>query len=152
MPPDDNPLLLRLPPSALTRRVRQRSLRSFLAELSEKLVRGGEVACLITTDREMRSLNRQFRGKDSSTDVLSFPAAQGAGLVGEIAISAERAAAQAAEYGHSFDEELRILMLHGVLHLSGLDHESDSGEMRRKEIRWRKKLGLPSGLIERNGE
>ena len=60
-----------------------------------------------------------------------------------------RARAQASEYGHSIEDELRILMLHGVLHLKGMDHESDSGEMARAERRWRKKLGLPGGLIER---
>jgi len=68
---------------------------------------------------------------------------------GEIAISLDRAAAQAAEHGHSIDEEVRILMLHGALHLTGMDHETDAGEMARAETRWRKRLGLPCGLIER---
>ena len=73
----------------------------------------------------------------------------GRGSIGEIAISIDRAAAQAKECGHSLADELRILMLHGALHLAGMDHESDSGEMARAEGRWRKKLGLPDGLIER---
>ena len=90
----------------------------------------------------MRRLNRQFRGKNYATDVLSFPP-------DEMAISLDRAAAQAKELGHSLDAELRILMLHGALHLCGMDHENDSGEMRRAETRWRKRLGLPAGLIER---
>jgi len=68
---------------------------------------------------------------------------------GEIAISLDRAAAQAAEFGHSIEEELRILILHGLLHLAGMDHESDAGEMARAEARWRKRLQLPPGLVER---
>ena len=103
---------------------------------------GRVVTCLITGDSELRRLNRRFRGKNYATDVLSFPP-------DEMAISLDRAAAQAKELGHSVDEELRILMLHGVLHLCGMDHEVDSGEMRRAEMRWRKRLGLPAGLIER---
>lgn len=70
-------------------------------------------------------------------------------LLGEIAISVQRAAEQAAEFGHGLDDEVRILMLHGVLHLMGMDHETDRGRMRRAETAWRRKLGLPAGLIER---
>ncbi len=66
-----------------------------------------------------------------------------------MAISAARARAQAAQFGHSLDCEIRILMLHGLLHLMGMDHETDRGRMRRAESRWRQKLGLPAGLIER---
>jgi probable rRNA maturation factor len=73
------------------------------------------------------------------------------GLLGELAISLDRARAQAAEHGHSLDDELRILMLHGALHLAGFDHEHDHGEMARAESRWRKRLGLPNGLIQRTG-
>jgi probable rRNA maturation factor len=103
------------------------------------------VTCLITTDRELRALNRKFRGKDYATDVLSFPSREG----GEIAISLDRAAAQADEHGHSLETEVRILILHGLLHLAGMDHGTDHGEMASAEARWRKRLGLPSGLIER---
>ena len=121
-------------------------MRDFLMELVKRLARGRTstcpVTCLITTDAELRRLNRQFRGKNYATDVLSFPP-------DEMAISLDRAAAQAKELGHSLDDELRILMLHGVLHLCGLDHETDSGRMRRAETRWRKRFGLPVGLIER---
>jgi len=115
------------------------------------VARGRGVVCLITDDRELRRLNRRFLGKNRATDVLSFPAADGVNGLGEIAISIERAGEQAAERGHSLADELRILMLHGVLHLAGFDHENDSGEMARTETRWRKRLGLPAGLIERSG-
>src|SRR5215471_11670440 len=124
-----------------SRRVRRRPLRAFWAGLTRRIGTGS--TCLIATDRRLRALNRRFRGKDYATDVLSFPP-------GDIAISLDRAAAQAAEYGHPVEQELRILMLHGVLHLAGMDHETDSGEMSRAEIRWRKKLGLPHSLVERS--
>jgi probable rRNA maturation factor len=138
MSPDDPHLLFRHP----SRRVRRTPLRDFLADMAKRLARNQPVTCLITTDGELRRLNRQFRGKNYATDVLSFPP-------DEMAISLDRAAAQAKELGHSLDAELRILMLHGLLHLRGMDHENDSGEMRRAETRWRKRLGLPAGLIER---
>jgi probable rRNA maturation factor len=155
MPTDDGPLL---GPLLILGRVPSRSvpsgaLREFLGEITRRLARGRGVVCLIANDRELRRLNRQFLGKDYATDVLSFPAgdglADGGGSLGEIAISVDRAAAQAKEYGHSLADELRILMLHGVLHLAGFDHEKDSGEMRDTETRWRKRFGLPLGLIER---
>jgi len=138
MSPDDPHLLFR----HSSRRVRRTPLRDFLTDLSKRLRKGSPVTCLITTDTELRRLNKQFRGKNYATDVLSFPP-------DDIAISLDRAAAQSRELGHSLDAELRILMLHGLLHLCGMDHENDAGQMRRAEIRWRKKLGLPSGLIER---
>ena len=71
--------------------------------------------------------------------------------MGEMAISVERAAEQAREHGHSVEEEIGLLMLHGLLHLMGMDHHKDHGKMRRAENRWRKKLGLPMGLVERAG-
>jgi probable rRNA maturation factor len=138
MSPDDPHLLFR----HSSRRVRRTPLRDFLRTLETRVARGRTFTCLITTDAELKRLNRRFRKKNYATDVLSFPP-------DELAISLDRASAQAKELGHSLDEELRILMLHGVLHLCGMDHETDSGEMRRTETRWRKKLGLPSGLIER---
>src|SRR5579871_4168846 len=137
MSPDDIPLLFR----HSSRGLRSGELRQYL----RRIARGRQVSCLITGDRELRRLNRRFRGADYATDVLSFPNENG----GEIAISLDRAKAQAAEHGHSVFDEIRILMLHGVLHLSGLDHEKDSGEMARAERRWRRRLGLPAGLIER---
>ena len=138
MSPDDPHLLFR----HSSRRVRRTPLRVFLTELVKRVAKGRAITCLITTDAELRRMNRHFLGKNYATDVLSFPP-------DEMAISLDRAAEQARELGHSLDEELRILMLHGVLHLRGMDHETDSGQMRRAEMRWRKKFGLPAGLIER---
>lgn len=151
MPLDDNPLIIR----QLSRRVPRKAMSEFLAELRKRIARGRSMVCLITNDRELRSLNRRFRGKNSATDVLSFPSAAVSTEdgIGEIAISIDRAAAQAAEHGHSLANELRVLMLHGALHLAGFDHETDLGEMSRAESRWRKRFGLPDGLIERaNGK
>jgi probable rRNA maturation factor len=93
-------------------------------------------------------LNKQFRGEDCATDVLSFAGADPASL-GDIAISLQRARAQAGEFGHSVEQEVSILMLHGVLHLMGMDHQAGDGRMARAEKRWRVRLGLAHGLIER---
>ena len=132
------------------------SLQTFAEVLRKRVARQRDFHCLITNDTELQSLNAQFRGKDYATDVLSFPSGERAegpsadeGFLGDIAISLQRARAQAREWRHSVEEEIRILMLHGVLHLLGMDHESDAGEMKRTEMRWRKKLGLPASLIER---
>ncbi|MBM3724769.1 MAG: rRNA maturation RNase YbeY [Acidobacteria bacterium] len=132
---------------------RRSSLRSgrpareaFARELSNKVAGGGEFLCLLTDDRELRRLNRRFRGKDEPTDVLSFPEP---GSLGEIAISVGRARQQAAAFGHDVETEIRILILHGLLHLLGYDHENDRGRMARAEARWRAAFHLPSGLIER---
>jgi probable rRNA maturation factor len=125
-----------------------KSLESFAELLRARVARGREFHCRITGDADLRRWNAQFRGKESTTDVLSFPSDDPASL-GDIAISAQRARAQASECGHGIEQEIRILMLHGVLHLMGMDHESDSGQMRRAEARWRRELGLPPGLIER---
>jgi probable rRNA maturation factor len=145
MPAGDATLLFQHP----VRRVRRRDLRQFLSELTTKLGGGRAVTCLISTDAKLRALNRGFRGQNHATDVLAFPAGPGQSGLGEIAISLDRAAEQAVARGHRLEEELRILMLHGILHLSGMDHETDGGRMARAEQRWRKRLGLPAGLIER---
>ena len=93
------------------------------------------------SDKRIRELNRQFRSIDKATDVLSFPADGPNELnLGDIAISAQTAATQAKENGLSFDDEIAQLILHGLLHLSGYDHETDNGEMNRLELRLRKKL------------
>jgi probable rRNA maturation factor len=97
----------------------------------------------------MQRLNREFRKVDHATDVLSFPSRQTLGFLGDISISFEHARRQAAEYGHSIDKEIEILMLHGVLHLLGMDHEMDAGQMARAENKWRAAFGLPRGLIAR---
>ncbi|HUP05481.1 MAG TPA: rRNA maturation RNase YbeY [Bryobacteraceae bacterium] len=128
--------------------VRPGALRRFARELTEQVCRGRAFDCLITGDAALRRLNREFRGEDYATDVLSFPAGATERL-GDIAISAARARAQAREFGHSTETEVRILMLHGALHLLGMDHETDGGRMERAEKRWRARLKLPAGLIER---
>ena len=95
------------------------------------------------SDKRIRELNRRFRGIDKATDVLSFPADGPDELtLGDIAISAETAAAQAKETGLTFDNEIAQLILHGLLHLSGYDHETDNGEMNRLELRLRRTLGV----------
>ncbi len=111
----------------------------------------GEVDVLLAGDRTLRRLNREFRGKDKATDVLSFPSpAEVAGEhAGDLAISIETARRQAREHGHTLRDELRILLLHGVLHLLGMDHETDGGTMALRESRLRARLRLPDGLIAR---
>lgn len=127
--------------------VRQRAISGFARRLQREVSEGRPFDCLITGDAELRRLNRNFRGKDYPTDVLSFPA--GGLFLGDLAISAMRARAQAREFGHTTEQEIRVLMLHGLLHLLGMDHESDGGRMARAEKRWRVRLGLPRGPIER---
>ncbi|MCC6591263.1 MAG: rRNA maturation RNase YbeY [Bryobacterales bacterium] len=127
----------------------RKAVREFAAVLRQQVAEGRAFVCLLTDDKELQRLNREFLGKDYATDVLSFPAGNRSAGLGELAISVERAREQADEHGHKFLEEVRVLMLHGVLHLMGMDHETDGGRMRRAESRWRKKLGLPAGLIER---
>jgi probable rRNA maturation factor len=124
------------------------ALQSFAETLRLRVAKRAEFHCLITGDAELQQLNQQYRGKDEPTDVLSFPGE--APYLGDIAVSMARARAQAKQFGHTPDDELRILMLHGVLHLTGLDHETDSGQMARAEQRWRKKLGLSTSLTERS--
>jgi probable rRNA maturation factor len=118
----------------------------------------GEVEVLLTSDAELKRLNRSFRGKNKATDVLSFPAFVPEGFpagfpvpdtAGDLAISLETAARQANAFGHSLEDEVRILLLHGLLHLSGFDHETDNGEMAAHEAELREKLRLPNGLIAR---
>lgn len=124
-------------------------LRAFARLLRDDVAGGRAFTCLLTRDAELQRLNRDFLGHDYPTDVLSFPSGARDGMMGELAISVDRAAEQAAGHGHTLDQEIRILMLHGVLHLTGMDHEGDRGRMRRAETRWRKTFGLPAGLIER---
>jgi probable rRNA maturation factor len=130
--------------------VSRRALERYARKLQSEVTRGREFECLLTGDAELRKLNREFRGKDYATDVLSFPSGERApGGLGSVAISMARARAQARMAGHAAEAEVRILMLHGVLHLMGYDHESDSGRMARAEKQWRERLKLPDGLIER---
>jgi probable rRNA maturation factor len=125
------------------------ALERFMARARRSVGLGGKVTVLLSADSEIRELNRSFRGKNKTTDVLSFPSANGNGYAGDIAISIEAAQRQAREHGHSTAEEIRILMLHGMLHLAGMDHERDNGAMLRKESRLRRELGLKEGLIAR---
>jgi probable rRNA maturation factor len=105
----------------------------------------GEVDILISSNTRLRDLNRRFRHKNKPTDVLSFPRPSG----GDIAISAQIALDNAHRYDHSLATELKILVLHGMLHLAGYDHESDNGRMARAEARLRSQLKLPASLIDR---
>ena len=127
-----------------------RGLESFVLKASHAAGLKGGVSVLITGNSSMRGLNARFRGKNRPTDVLSFPAAASAnGFVGDIAVSLDVAVANARLLGHSVADEIRILILHGILHLAGYDHESDQGEMAKEEIALRRRLALPTGLIER---
>lgn len=112
------------------------------------------VNVLVTSSEEVRSLNRRFRGLDKPTDVLSFPPLlisepQRKQVAGDVVISADIARGNALRLGHSLENEVKILVLHGILHLAGFDHEHDDGEMARKESRLRRQLKLEPALIER---
>jgi probable rRNA maturation factor len=123
--------------------------QTFATEASQTLpVAGAGVTVAFVSDRAMRELNRMWRGKRATTDVLSFPAeqaefekAEGANL-GDVVVSIEQAERQAKEHGLSFENEIAQLILHGLLHLSGYDHETDHGEMNRLELKLRKRLGI----------
>ncbi len=132
-----------------------RALGQYLREAQVAVGLKGQTTVLLTTDATLRELNRRFRRKDKATDVLSFASANSAPeaekIAGDVAISVETARRQAAEQGHSLGVELQVLMLHGMLHLAGYDHENDEGRMRRRERQLRAKLALPQGLIERAG-
>jgi probable rRNA maturation factor len=133
-----------------TKRPRRRELSRFLRKTIETIELGGEVSVLLAGDEAIRKLNLQYRHKNAATDVLSFPAAATAeGVAGDLVISVETALRQADERGHALEMEIKLLLLHGLLHLAGYDHETDDGAMRRKEMRLRRELGLSEGLIER---
>ncbi len=150
--PASSPELLfrKLPRAPLLPAAERRQLKDFALALSEHVARAASFTCLLTNDAELQRLNSTFLGHDYPTDVLSFPTGSRTGNLGEIAISVPRADAQAAEFGHSCLDEIRILMLHGFLHLTGLDHERDRGEMAVAERKWRHAFGLPSNLISRS--
>jgi probable rRNA maturation factor len=130
---------------ASTRSISAAQLQRF-ARRAQMLARvKGDVDILIATNKRLRDLNRRFRRKNKPTDVLSFPLPSG----GDIAISAQIARENALRYGHSLAAELGILVLHGMLHLAGYDHESDNGRMARVEASLRSQLKLPASLIDR---
>ena len=115
---------------------------SFADKAATAIGKSGSTATVaFVSDKAIRELNRQFRGVDKATDVLSFPADEVHNL-GDIAISVDTAARQAKENGLTFDEEVAQLILHGLLHLSGYDHETDNGEMNRLELKIRRRLGI----------
>jgi len=128
-----------------------RSLTNFVSRASRSIGLKGEVNVLLTSNLEMQRLNRRFRGKNMPTDVLSFRPLVAHEFAGDIAISVEIARQNANGLGQAWADEIKILALHGLLHLAGYDHENDQGMMEREERRLRESLGLPSGLIERNG-
>jgi len=141
------------------RRVRfnRAELDAFLArleaEVAPAIARGGDrdgdkaggIDVVIVSDTVIRHYNRRFRSIDKATDVLSFEPS-------DLMISVETARRQARRFGHCLEEEMKILALHGVLHLLGHDHERDGGVMARLERRWRRRLGLPLSLTERAEE
>lgn len=125
-----------------------RALAHFAGRARRAVGLRGTVDVLLTSSAEMQRFNRDFRGKDYPTDVLSFP---GSGGHGDIAISADIARDNARRLGHPVAAEIKILLLHGMLHLAGHDHEIDGGRMRRLESRLRRQFGLPGALLERAG-
>jgi probable rRNA maturation factor len=128
----------------------QAALSRFVLRAQRTARLPGKVTVLVTSSRALRRLNRQFRGKDQPTDVLSFAVEDAsAKFAGDIAISVDVARRNARQLGHSPAEEVKILALHGLLHLAGYNHERDAGEMARKEHRLRKSLRLPVALLER---
>jgi len=150
MSQSDTTVLFRALPTELNFSPQEkRALRSFARLLGTRVTNRRPFTCVIADDAELRRLNNAFLGHDYATDVLSFPSHASVGELGEMIISAERAELQAAEFGHDRIDEIRILMLHGVLHLSGMDHEHDRGEMAKAEQKWREDLGLPVTLIAR---
>jgi len=130
------------------RKINAKQWREFGEEALRVIGEGRrDVTIVFVADATIRKLNQQFRGKDYATDVLSFPTeaevfeAEEKANLGEVVISVQRAAVQAKENGLSFKNEVAQLILHGLLHLSGYDHETDKGQMNRLELKLRRKLG-----------
>jgi probable rRNA maturation factor len=134
-----------------------KGLGPWLARIAPRSARGA-VTIAILPDSKVRTLNRRYRRIDKTTDVLSFPGGdlssdKGSGttlFLGDIVIARGTARKQAENIGHSITIELRVLALHGLLHLLGYDHDNDNGRMARAEARLRRKAGLPLGLIARS--
>lgn len=132
------------------------SLNRFVLRARKAARLRGYVNVLVTSSAAMRDLNLRFRGQNKPTDVLSFPSERHQKqtrarekFAGELAISAEIAAQNSVQLGHSIASEVRVLVLHGILHLAGFDHERDNGQMARKEAALRRILRLPATLTER---
>jgi probable rRNA maturation factor len=162
MPPGDTRQRLTVHASDERGRPLRIRLSRWLSDVAPAAARG-TVSVAVVTDARVRALNRHYRGKDRATDVLSFPAERAdlrvpaplrasfapSRHLGDIVIARGVARRQARAAGHSESTELRVLALHGLLHLLGYDHEADTGQMARLERRLRRKGRLPSGLIER---
>jgi probable rRNA maturation factor len=130
--------------------VTEQALERFAARACRIAGLRGRVTVLVTGSRDMRALNVRFRDEKRATDVLSFPSPPFSdGFAGDIAISVDIASRNARGLGHSTRDEICILILHGILHLAGYDHERDRGEMAEKEMLLRRRLALPAALIER---
>jgi probable rRNA maturation factor len=141
-------------PSSRNHGLSTSGLSRFLNRARKTVGLKGEVDVLLANDATLRELNKTFRGKNKPTDVLSFPApAEIANRhAGDLAISLETATRQARTFGHTLRDEVRVLLLHGLLHLYGEDHETDKGEMAAREATLRRELKLPTSLIERAGK
>ncbi len=143
------------------------ALRPFLLRARRAVPVAGQVSVLLASDSAIKRLNRKFRGKNHTTDVLSFPALEmpaqkssssqransrsnHSAVAGDLAISLDAAARQATQFGHPLMIELKILMLHGLLHLAGYDHERDAGGMAAREEQLRRRFRLPSALLARS--
>jgi probable rRNA maturation factor len=129
------------------RKIDQRHWRDFAAHAIEAIGNRREaVTIVLVSDSAIRKLNKQYRGRDYVTDVLSFPTEpeqfENHSSLGEIVIAMDRAATQAKENGLTLQNEIEQLILHGLLHLCGYDHETDNGEMNRLELKLRKELGI----------
>ncbi|MGO8720321.1 MAG: rRNA maturation RNase YbeY [Acidobacteriaceae bacterium] len=143
------------------------ALRSFLRRARQAVPVAGQVSVWLASDSAVQRLNEKFRGLHHATDVLSFPALEipaqpsisgkrgssrtrHPAVAGDLAISLDTAARQATQFGHPLLIELKILMLHGLLHLAGYDHETDGGEMAGREEQLRRRFRLPRSLIARS--
>ena len=116
-----------------------------------KYLTNKEIELILTNDEEIKELNKIHRNKDKATDVLSFPLEDIPGMpLGSIVISVDTAKKGAKEFGHSIEDEIKLLFIHGLLHLLGYDHEIDNGEMRKKEKEIIEKFNLPKSLIVRS--
>jgi probable rRNA maturation factor len=128
--------------------ITQRGLAQFASQACSAARIRREIGVRVSSDEEIRAMNLRFRGRNKTTDVLSFPS-ELPGYAGDILISAEVAAANARRLGHTVADEIKVLLLHGLLHLAGYDHERDSGEMAELEKNLRRRLRLPTTLTER---
>lgn len=128
--------------------VNETFLNSIVDTISDK-----EIELIITSNEEIQAINKEYRGFDSPTDVLSFPYEDmPMSPLGSIVISQEYVESKAKEFGHTSDDEFALLFIHGLLHLVGFDHEVDNGEMREEEKKLIERFKLPKSLIVRTQE